>query len=219
MSHKVQNIVEGAALVRDITISLITQNTIMAIRLWLTFNKAYEISERTIDTAEKTAMDFRVFDFFSTLISSYHPHPRHVSIAVKHARGICRNPRYLRGRSMMKCSSISWAASLQTLAKAVREIGEIDNHLPAQAFRGASFASIATSSPMEVRTMTSAYISTALGGIGEFYLTGVFLLGAEELLNLIANLSIGNLHIVLCLAIISHQREKPVVGDIELALR
>jgi len=46
-------------------------------------------------------------------------------------------------------------------------------------------------------------------------LTGILLLGREELLDLLTNFSIGNLDIVLGLTIIGHQGEETIVRDIE----
>lgn len=73
----------------------------------------------------------------------------------------------------MKCSKISWAASFDLRLK-VYQAANVDHDIlfpvailrkmqahfvGLQAAFGASFASIATSSPMEVRTMTSENIS------------------------------------------------------------
>jgi len=44
---------------------------------------------------------------------------------------------------------------------------------------------------------------------------GVLLILGEQLVNLLANLSIGNLDIILGLAIISHQGEETIIRDIE----
>ena len=49
-----------------------------------------------------------------------------------------------------------------------------------------------------------------------YLLTGVLLIGAEKLLNLVTNLAVRKLDIIFCLTIIAHQREKPVVGNIKL---
>jgi len=46
--------------------------------------------------------------------------------------------------------------------------------------------------------------------------TGILLLGGEELLNLVTNLSIWDLDIILGLTIIGHQGEETIVGNIEL---
>jgi len=47
-------------------------------------------------------------------------------------------------------------------------------------------------------------------------LTGILLVSGEKLVNLLSNLSIGNLDIILGLAIISHQGKETIIGDIEL---
>jgi len=44
---------------------------------------------------------------------------------------------------------------------------------------------------------------------------GILLLGSEELINLLANFSIGNLHIILGLTIVSHQGKETIIRDIE----
>ena len=49
-------------------------------------------------------------------------------------------------------------------------------------------------------------------------LTGVFLLGGEKLVNLLANLALRNLDIVFSLTVISHQGEETIVGNIKLVL-
>lgn len=56
--------------------------------------------------------------------------------------------------------------------------------------------------------------SKEAGSLAE--LTGILLFDSEELLDLLANLAIGNLDIVLGLTVVSHQREESVVGDIKL---
>lgn len=130
----------------------------------------------------------------------------------------------------MKCSKISWAASFDLRLK-VYQAANVDHDIlfpvailrkmqahfvGLQAAFGASFASIATSSPMEVRTMTSENISEHHTFERKVRLTGVFLVGAEELLDLFANLSLRNLDIFLGIAIVSHERQKAVVSDIQL---
>lgn len=47
--------------------------------------------------------------------------------------------------------------------------------------------------------------------------TGVLLLVVEELLNLLANLVVGDLDVVLHVAVLSHEGEETVVGDVELS--
>jgi len=48
-------------------------------------------------------------------------------------------------------------------------------------------------------------------------LTGILFFGGEELLNLVANLSVWDLDIILSLTIIGHQRKESIVRDIQLA--
>lgn len=50
----------------------------------------------------------------------------------------------------------------------------------------------------------------------EIRLTGVFFLGAEELLDLVANLSIRNLDVIFGCAVIGHERKKIIISDIQL---
>jgi hypothetical protein len=52
--------------------------------------------------------------------------------------------------------------------------------------------------------------------VTEWRLTGILLLSCEKLLDLLANLTFGDLNIILGLTIISHQREETIIGDIEL---
>jgi hypothetical protein len=47
-------------------------------------------------------------------------------------------------------------------------------------------------------------------------LTGVLLFSSEKLLDLLANLSLGDLNIILRLAIISHQGKETIIGYIKL---
>ena len=47
-------------------------------------------------------------------------------------------------------------------------------------------------------------------------LTGVFLLSVEELLDLVANLSVRYLYIILGSAVLRHKRKKVIIGDIQL---
>ena len=47
-------------------------------------------------------------------------------------------------------------------------------------------------------------------------LTGVFLLDLEKLVNPVANITLGDLDIILSVTIIGHQREVAIIGDIEL---
>lgn len=47
-------------------------------------------------------------------------------------------------------------------------------------------------------------------------LTGVLLIGLEELVDLVANLTIGHLDVVLGVAILTHEVEEAIVRDVEL---
>jgi hypothetical protein len=49
-------------------------------------------------------------------------------------------------------------------------------------------------------------------------LTGILLIGLEELLDLLANLSIWELNIVLDGAVVRHEGQEAVICDIELVL-
>jgi hypothetical protein len=46
--------------------------------------------------------------------------------------------------------------------------------------------------------------------------TGVLLLGAEELLDLLTDVSVGDLHVVLGVAVFAHEGEEAIVGDVKL---
>lgn len=52
--------------------------------------------------------------------------------------------------------------------------------------------------------------------IGWGILTGVFAVVGEELGDLVADVAIGNLDIVLGGAIVRHEREEAIIGDVEL---
>jgi hypothetical protein len=82
--------------------------------------------------------------------------------------------------------------------------------------RGASLASMATSSPIAVKTMTSVVISHTFPD-DWLVLTGILLLLTEELVDLFANLTLWNLDVILRSTILGHEGEKAVVGDVELA--
>ena len=70
---------------------------------------------------------------------------------------------------------------------------------------------------MEVRTMTSGgYQRFSCYGKENPKLTGIFLINAEELLNLLTNLTVGDLDVILRVTIVGHEREESVVRDIEL---
>lgn len=81
---------------------------------------------------------------------------------------------------------------------------------------GASFASMATSSPIEVRTMTSVFLRQQQQSSFRHPLTSIFFLGAEELLDLITNFPFRLFDIILGFPIVGHEREEAIVGDIEL---
>jgi hypothetical protein len=48
-------------------------------------------------------------------------------------------------------------------------------------------------------------------------LTGILLVFAKELVDLLANLALRNLDIVLGSAVLGHEGEETVIGDVELA--
>lgn len=86
-------------------------------------------------------------------------------------------------------------------------------------YLGASLASMAASSPMAVKTMTSGTQSaTGLGSLVIAGLTGILLVDAEELLNLLTNLTIRDLDIILGAAIVGHEGQETIVSDIKLVL-
>lgn len=72
---------------------------------------------------------------------------------------------------------------------------------------------------MAVRTMTSSNIvRTSYSSYGILcLLTGVLAIFDEELPDLVANFALGNLDIVLGGAVIGHEGEEAVVGDIKLS--
>jgi hypothetical protein len=76
---------------------------------------------------------------------------------------------------------------------------------------------MATSSPMAVKTMTSAISYQYLVvRVEQLMLTGVLLLDLEELLDLLADLTLWNLDVVLGGTVIRHERQETIVGDVEL---
>lgn len=97
-------------------------------------------------------------------------------------------------------------------------------------WRGASLASIAASSPMEVRMITSARrrkplappvkptrgAARCISGRRE-KLTGVLLLSLEETGDLLTNLTIGQTDVVLGVTIIAHEGKETIVSNVELA--
>lgn len=75
---------------------------------------------------------------------------------------------------------------------------------------------MATSSPIEVRTITSEIISPDDQSLPICSLTSILLVDTEELLDLLANLAIGNLDIVLGNTVLGHERQEVIVRDIQL---
>jgi len=75
---------------------------------------------------------------------------------------------------------------------------------------------MATSSPIEVRTITSELISLCVSGEKSPQLTGVFLLGTEKALDLFTNLTLRHLNIILGFAIVGHEGQEAIVRDIKL---
>lgn len=69
---------------------------------------------------------------------------------------------------------------------------------------------------MAVRTMTSGAMSVVSQRWLVCELTGVLALLGEELVDLVANFTIGNLDIVLGGAIVGHEGEETIVSNIEL---
>jgi hypothetical protein len=70
---------------------------------------------------------------------------------------------------------------------------------------------------MAVKTMTSTGICKHLvTNMDSLVLTGILLLGLEQLLDLLANFTFWDLDIVLGSAIIGHQGQETVIGDIKL---
>lgn len=81
---------------------------------------------------------------------------------------------------------------------------------------GASLASIATCSPMEVRMITSVISNQKRSDATGLRLTSIFLLGAEEFLNLIADLTLRYLDVILSIAVVGHQGEESIIRDVKL---
>ena len=52
----------------------------------------------------------------------------------------------------------------------------------------------------------------------EANITGILLVSGEKLVNLLSNISLGDLNIILGLTIISHQGKETIVGNIELGV-
>ena len=73
------------------------------------------------------------------------------------------------------------------------------------------------SSPIAARTITSVKLSVVSSANTVYErLTGVFSVLNKELLDLVANLTLWNLYIILLVAVIGHEREEAVVGNIKL---
>jgi hypothetical protein len=72
------------------------------------------------------------------------------------------------------------------------------------------------SSPIAVRTMTSGNMSAVSVFILQVLLTGVLAILGEHLVDLVANLALGNLDVVLGGAVIGHEGEETIVGNVEL---
>ena len=70
---------------------------------------------------------------------------------------------------------------------------------------------------MAVKTMTSTDICKySATNLDNLVLTGILLLGLEQLLDLLANFTLWDFDIVLGGAIIRHKGQEAVVSDIEL---
>jgi hypothetical protein len=76
---------------------------------------------------------------------------------------------------------------------------------------------MAASSPIAVRTMTSGRISRDANLQLLIRLTGVLALLGEELVDLVANLTLGELDIVLGRAVLRHEGEETVVSNVKLS--
>jgi hypothetical protein len=75
---------------------------------------------------------------------------------------------------------------------------------------------MAASSPIAVRTMTSGRISLDANLHLSIQLTGVLALLGEELVDLVANLTLGELDIILGGAVLRHEGEETVVSNVKL---
>lgn len=69
---------------------------------------------------------------------------------------------------------------------------------------------------MAVKTITSGHVSTATTLKQARELTGILLVGAEELLDLFTDFTIWHLDIVLGGTVIRHEGQETVVGDVQL---
>jgi len=78
---------------------------------------------------------------------------------------------------------------------------------------------MAASSPIAVSTITSASNISGSGAAGVIaLLTGVFLILAEQLVDLLPHLVIRDLDVVLGLATFGHEVQEAILGDIKLYL-
>lgn len=77
---------------------------------------------------------------------------------------------------------------------------------------------MAVSSPIAVRMTTSKGLSVCVSAVTRCYgeLTGVLLLSPEKTDDLLADLTVGDLDVVLGLTILLHEGEVVIVGDVEL---
>ena len=65
--------------------------------------------------------------------------------------------------------------------------------------------------------MTSVFMSESPSKMFSVSLTSILLFSAEEFLNLVANFTVGKLHVILGRAIIAHKREEVVISDVKLS--
>jgi hypothetical protein len=72
------------------------------------------------------------------------------------------------------------------------------------------------SSPIAVRTMTSEICQLCPVLMFHALLTGVLAVLGEHLVDLVTNLAVGDLDVVLGGAVIGHEGEEAVVGNVEL---
>ena len=68
---------------------------------------------------------------------------------------------------------------------------------------------------MAARTMTSAIVSNVLSAIGALR-TGVLAVLVEHLVDLVADITLGDLDVILGGAVVGHEREEAIVGNVEL---
>ena len=75
---------------------------------------------------------------------------------------------------------------------------------------------MATSSPIAERTITSRLSLVRGNDACVRFLTGILLLGAEELLDFIAGLALREFDVILGSSIVRHEGEKAILTDVEL---